>query len=89
MDYNVVETGSDQPQRFVKDGILYVVTKKAGTNSGEVAVKGADVTLPKLIINNTVTYGKYKYKVTVIYRGALDNCKAEDIVISDSGKIQK
>jgi hypothetical protein len=89
MDYNVVETGSDQLQRFVKDGILYVVTKKAGTNSGEVAVKGADVTLPKLTINNTVTYGKYKYKVTVIYRGALDQCKAEEIIINDAVKIQK
>lgn len=89
MDYNVVETGSDQPQHFVKDGILYIVTKKAGANSGEVAVKGADVTLSRLTINNTVTYGKYKYKVTVIYRGALDKSKAKEIIISDTVKIQK
>lgn len=89
MDYNVVEIGSDQPQRFVKDGILYTVIKKAGTNSGEVAVKGADVTLKKLTVNSTVTFGKYKYKVTRINKGVLDRSKAEDIIISDSIKIMK
>ncbi len=89
MDFNVVETGSDQPQRFVKDGILYTVLKKAGTANGDVAVKGVDVTLKKLTIKNTVTYGKYKYKVTRINKGALDQSKAESISISDSIKIMK
>lgn len=89
MDFNVVETGSDQPQRFVKDGILYTVIKKAGTNSGEVAVKGVDVTLKKLTINSTVSYGKYKYIVTRINKGALDQSKAKDISISESVKVMK
>ncbi len=89
MDYHVLEIGSNQPQRFVKDGILYTVIKKAGSKNGEVAVKGADVTLTKITIKDTVTYGKYTYQVTRINKGALDQSKAKEIDISPNIKIQK
>ncbi len=89
MDFHVVETGSDQPRRFLKDGILYTVTKKAGASNGEVAVKGVDLSLKKLTINATVTYGKYKYKVTKVRKAVLDQGPAKDIKISDSITITK
>ncbi len=86
MDYHIVEIGSDQPQRFVMGGVLYTVIKKAGSGKGEVAVIGADVTLTKITIKDTVTYGKYTYKVTKINKGALDQSKATEINISSSIK---
>lgn len=84
MDFNIVESGSDQLQRFVVDGILYRVTKKAGKKNGEVAVKGLDVNLKKIKINRTVTYNKYTYNVTEIYKGALSNSDEKEIIIDKS-----
>lgn len=84
MDYNILETGSDQMQRFVVDGILYRVTKKAGKANGKVMVKGADINLKKITIGKTVTYGSYTYDVTEIYKKAFERSKAETIVIDPS-----
>lgn len=86
MDFNVVETGSDQLQRFVVDGILYKVTKKAGTKSGEVAIKGADLGMEKIKLGNTVKYGKYTYKITQVYKDAFADRPTSNIQLGDSIK---
>lgn len=86
MDYNIVESGNDQVMRFVVDGILYRVKKYAGKGYGEVAVKGVDVNLKKIVINNTVTYKGYTYKVTEIYKNALRSSNDIEIYIDSSIK---
>lgn len=73
-------------QRFVVDGILYRVTKKAGKDIGKVMVKGADINLKKITIGKTVTYGGYTYDVTENYKKAFERSMAETIVIDSSIK---
>ena len=86
MDFNIVESGNKQVQRFVVDGIVYRVTKYAGKKNGEVAVKGVDINLKKINIKKTVTYNGYTYKVTEIYKGALKNSDGKEISIDKSIK---
>lgn len=84
MDFNIVENGNKQLQRFVVDGILYRVSKYAGKQNGKVAVKGVDVNLKKVKINKTVTYNGYTYDVTEINKSALRNSDEIEIIIDKS-----
>lgn len=86
MDFNIVESGNDQVQRFVVDGILYRVTKYAGKGNGTVAVKGVDVELDKVVIPGTVTYNGHTYNVTEIYKGVLDSISDKEKSIDESIK---
>lgn len=86
MDFNIVETGNDQVMRFVVDGILYRVTKYAGKKNGEVAVKGVDVNLKKIVIKSTVTYKGYTYKVAEVYKGAISYDSDKEIYIDKAVK---
>lgn len=61
VDIQVLEAGSTQPERFVVDGVLYQVTKKAGTKNGIVTVLGTDVNRKDIVLNSTVKYGNYTY----------------------------
>jgi hypothetical protein len=84
MDYNIIQNGSDKIQRFVKDGILYTVTKQAGTKNGTVTVKGADVTLKEISVGGTVTNGKYTYDITEVSSYAFVGSNAEKIILASS-----
>ena len=84
MDFNIIENGSDKKQRFVKDGILYAVTKQAGTKNGIVAVKGASVTLKEISISTTVTNGKYTYEIAEISSNSFVGSNAEKIILGSS-----
>lgn len=84
MDFNIVESGNNQVQRFVVDGVLYRVAKYAGKQNGKVVVKGIDVNLKKVKINKTVSYNGYTYEVTEINKSALRNSKNIEIIIDKS-----
>lgn len=84
MDFNIVESGSKQMQRFVVDGVLYRVIKYAGKQNGKVAVKGIDLSLKKVRINKTVTFNGYTYDVNEINKSALRFKKEIDIIIDES-----
>lgn len=87
MDFNIVEAGNDQVMRFVADGILYRVTKYAGKKkNGEAVVIGANVNLKKIVINSTVSYKGYTYKVTGVYKRVINNNNLKEIFIDDSIK---
>ncbi len=83
-DFQILENGSTQFDRFIEDGILYRVTKKAGSKNGTVAVAGADVNLKEIKIKSTVKHGSYSYDVTQINLGAFRECSAETIILNDS-----
>ncbi len=84
MDFNILEAGNDQLMQFAVDGILYTVTKKAGTGKGEVSVKGADVTLNEINVGGTVKNGKYSYNVTEIKAWAFYCSNAKRIILGDT-----
>jgi hypothetical protein len=84
LDFNILETGNDQLNQFAVDGILYIVTKKAGTGKGEVSVKGADVNLNEINVGGTVKSGKYSYNVTEIKARAFYCSNAKKITLGDT-----
>lgn len=84
LNFNILEPGNDQVTQFAVDGILYTVTKKAGTQKGEVSVKGADVNLDTINIGNTVKNGKYSYHVTTIKARAFYCSNAKKIILGDA-----
>lgn len=78
---NIIETGTDQVKRFIFNGIMYDVTKKAGAKNGEAAVRSADTGLKKIKINDTVKYGRYTYNITEVYEKAFLESNAETIAL--------
>ena len=84
VNYHILETGNDQLQRFVKNGILYQVTKQAGKTSGNVTVRGAKTSLDEIKVGGTVTQGKYTYHITEVSYEAFRGSKAETIILGDS-----
>ena len=84
LNFNILEPGNDQVTQFAVDGILYTVTKKAGTQKGEVSIKGADVNLDIINVGNTVKNGKYSYNVTAIKSRAFYCSNAKKIILGDA-----
>jgi hypothetical protein len=84
VDYHILETGNAQLQRFVKNGILYQVTKQAGKTNGNVTVKGVKASLDKIKVGGTVKQGKYTYNITEVSPEAFRGSKAETIILGDS-----
>lgn len=81
MIYNVIEVGTTQKLWFIKNGILYRVTKKAGSKSGTVTVHGADVKLKTINVGGTINDGKYSYSVTAVNHNAFLQSYAESITL--------
>lgn len=84
MDFNIVESGNKQVQRFLVDGVLYRVTTYANAKPGKVYVKGFDSSTKNIRINKTVTYNGYTYNVIGIHKNVTDKLLDMNATIDSS-----